>query len=260
MKIVIVGGTGRIGSRVAAKLTGHQVVIASPSTGVDSVTGAGLGEALAGTDVLLDVTRPRIYDAESVRVFFTRSTANLLREGAKAGVRHHIALTPVGTQHRPTIPYYAAKRVQEELIRASGQPYTLVHATQVFEFLGEIADVATVEDTVRLPGIIVQPIAADDVADALVETASALPLNGDIRIAGPDRLPLDDFVRRGLVARNDSRRVLRDPRALYFGGRVGTRDLLPGRGARVFPTHLEALLSLLRDSATTGSNPLPEDL
>jgi uncharacterized protein YbjT (DUF2867 family) len=259
MRIVVIGGTGRIGSRVAARLSGHEVVIAAPSTGVDSVSGAGLSSALSGAHVVIDVTRPHVYDAEAVRAFFTRSTENLLREEHRAGVGHHIALTIAGTQHPQDIPFYGAKAEQERLIRASGRPYTLVHATQFFEFVGDIADAATIDGAVRLPPVLVQPIAANDVADVLAHVATA-PAQGDLEIAGPERMHLDEFVRRALVARNDSRLVLADPRALYFGGRLATHTLLPGPRVTVCPTRFETLLSDLRAGAATGADPLPDEL
>jgi len=256
MRIVLVGGTGRIGSRVAARLAAHDVVVAARSTGVDSASGAGLRDALSGADVVVDVTRPPISEQASTDAFFRRSTANLLREGRSAGAGHHVALTIVGTHRHPDIPYYAAKAMQERLIRGSGMPYTLVHATQFFEFVGEIADAATVGGCVRLPRALVQPIAADDVADALVHAILAPPVNDDVEIAGPERFHLDDFVRRALVARNDSRLVLADPRAHYFGGRVGMRTLLPGPHAAVAATPFDTLLTQLRSSAVTAISPL----
>ncbi|WP_191906582.1 SDR family oxidoreductase [Microbacterium lushaniae] len=260
MRIVLVGGTGRIGTRVAAKLVGHDVVVAARSTGVDSASGAGLRDALRGAEVVVDVTRPPISDGAPADAFFRRSTANLLREGRNAGARHHVALTIVGTRRHTDIPYYAAKAMQERLIRGSGTPYTLVHATQFFEFVGEVADAATAGGSVRLPRALVQPMAAGDVADALVRTILATPANDDIEIAGPERFHLDDFVRRALVARNDSRLVLADPRARYFGGRIGMRTLLPGRRAAMSATRFDTLLAELRTSAVTTINPLPEEL
>ncbi|TFV82633.1 LysR family transcriptional regulator [Microbacterium sp. dk485] len=260
MRIVLVGGTGRIGSRVAAKLLGHDVVVAARSTGVDSASGAGMGEALSGADVVVDVTRPPASEPAAADAFFRRSTTNLLREGRSAGVGHHVALTIVGTRRHPDIPYYAAKAMQERLIRGSGMPYTLVHATQFFEFVGGIADAATAGGSVRLPRSLVQPIAADDVADALVRTILAPPMNDDVEIAGPERFPLDDFVRRALVARNDSRLVLADHRARYFGGRIGTRTLLPGAHAAIGTTRFDTLLTQLRSSAVTAISPLPAEL
>ncbi len=245
-KIVVIGGTGLIGSKVVAKLTahGHEALAASPNTGVDSITGEGVADALAGADVVVDVSNSPSFEQDAVREFFTTSTRNLLAAEKAAGVGHHVALTIVGTNRPQDIPYFAAKVAQEELIRRSGQPFSLVHATQFFEFLGSIADISTAGDTVTLPGGLVQPIAADDVATAVARTAAGEPVNGDIEIAGPEAFGLDEFIRRGLAFRGDPRTVVRDDAAPYYGARIGERTLVPVEGAQIFETRLEDWLPL----------------
>lgn len=235
MRIVVAGGTGRIGARVVARLRaeGHDAVAVSRSDGVDVVTGAGLAAALAGADVVVDTTRPHTYDPDGVREFFTGATANLLAAGRVAGVGRHVTLTIVGTDDLPPVAYYRAKAAQEQLVREAGTPYTLVHATQFFEFAAGIADSATADGTVRLPGILVQPVAADDVARAVADAATSAAAVTDVEVAGPDVLHLDDFVRRALAATGDAREVRRDPDATYFGGHLGERALLPSSGARI---------------------------
>lgn len=243
MRIVVVGGTGRIGARVVDRLRAHDVSAAAPSTGVDTLTGTGLGQAFAGAQVVVDVVRPHTYDPEAVRSFFTTSARNTTDAAADAGVAHYVLLTIVGTGHAPQIPFYAAKAAQEQVVRDSGLSYTLVHATQFFEFFTDIADSATHGRKVRLPPAVVQPIAAADVANALAETAVAAPINGDVEIAGPEQFALDEFVRFGLAAVGDRRRVIEDPDALYFGGRLSARTLVPGADARLFPTRFEDWLA-----------------
>lgn len=244
-KIVVIGGTGLIGSKVVAKLTehGHEAVAASPNTGVNSLTGEGLAEALTGANTVVDVSNSPSFAPDDVLEFFTTSTRNLLEAEAAAGVTHHVALTIVGTNRPQNIPYFAAKVAQEKLIRESGVAYSLVHATQFFEFVGSIADISTEGDTVRLPGALIQPIAAEDVATAVARTAAGDPL-GDVEIAGPEAFGMDEFVRRGLAFRGDARTVIRDDDAPYYGAKIEERTLIPVEGAQIFETTLEEWLPL----------------
>lgn len=244
-KIIVVGGTGLIGSKVVAKLAqhGHDAVAASPDTGVNTLTGEGLAEALAGADAVVDVSNSPSFAPDDVLSFFTTSTTNLLDAEKAADVGHHVALTIVGTNRPQSIPYFAAKVAQESLIRESGIPYSLVHATQFFEFLGSIADISTDGDTVRLPGALIQPMAAEDVATAVARTAAGSPV-GDIEIAGPEAFGLDEFIRRGLTFREDPRVVVRDDEAPYYGARIEERTLIPVDGAQIFGTRLEEWLPL----------------
>jgi len=244
-KIVVIGGTGLIGSKVVAKLTehGHEAVPASPNTGVDTLTGEGVAEVLAGANVVVDVSNSPSFAPDDVLEFFTTSTRNLLEAEATAGVDHHVALTIVGTNRPQSIPYFAAKVAQEKLIRESGIEYSLVHATQFFEFVGSIADISTDGDTVRLPGALIQPIAAEDVATAVARAAAGTPL-GDVEIAGPEAFGMDEFVRRGLTFRNDPRTVVRDDDAPYYGAKIEERTLIPLDDAQIFETRLEEWLPL----------------
>lgn len=244
-KIVVIGGTGLIGSKVVAKLAanGHDAIPAAPNTGVNTLTGEGLRDVLAGADVVVDVSNSPSFAPDDVMEFFTTSTTNLLRAEAEAGVRHHVALTIVGTNRPQSIPYFAAKAAQEGLIRESGMPYTLVHATQFFEFLGSIADISTDGDTVTLPGALIQPMAAEDVASAVARAAGGSP-RGDLEIAGPESFGLDEFIRRGLAFREDPRTVVRDDNAPYYGAKIEERTLLPVEGADIFTTTLEEWLPL----------------
>jgi len=244
-RIVVIGGTGLIGSKVVSKLAahGHEAIAASPNTGVNTLTGEGLAEALVGAETVVDVTNSPSFAPDDVMEFFTTSTGNLLRAESAAGVKHHVALTIVGTNRPQNIPYFAAKAAQEKLIRESGIGYSLVHATQFFEFVGSIADISTEGDTVRLPGGLVQPIAADDVATAVARAAAGAP-QGDIEIAGPEAFGLDEFVRRGLAFRQDPRTVVRDDSAPYYGAVIEERTLVPVEGAQLFETRLEDWLPL----------------
>jgi uncharacterized protein YbjT (DUF2867 family) len=239
-KIVVIGGTGLIGSKVVRMLTehGHTAIAASPATGVDTVTGEGVADVVQGADAVVDVSNSPSFAPDDVLEFFRTSTNSLLEAERAAGVGHHVALTIVGTNRPQEIPYFAAKAAQEQLIRSSGIPYSLVHATQFFEFLGSIADISTDGDTVRLPGGLVQPMAAEDVATAVARTAAGSPV-GDIEIAGPEAFGLDEFVRRGLTFREDPRTVVRDDDAPYYGGRIAERTLVPVDGAQIFTTRLE---------------------
>lgn len=241
MKIVVIGGTGRIGSKVVAMLRerGHQPVAASPDTGVDTLTGQGLAEVLAGASVVVDVSNSPAFDEDAARRFFETATRNLLDAEAAAGVGHHVVLSVVGTDRPNDIGYFHAKAAQEELIEASGLPYSIVHATQFFEFLKGIVDTATQADTVTLPPVLFQPMAADDVAAAVTEAAVAAPTNRVTEIGGPEQFRLDDLVRHVLTLRGDPRQVVTDPDAPYFGARVGERTLVPADGARRAPTRLD---------------------
>ncbi|GAB2831835.1 SDR family oxidoreductase [Microbacterium insulae] len=244
-KIVVVGGTGLIGSKVVAKLSehGHEAVAAAPNTGVNTLTGEGLAEALRGADVVVDVSNSPSFAPDDVMEFFTTSTINLLRAEGDAGVRHHVALTIVGTNRPHGIPYFAAKVAQEKLIRESGMPYSLIHATQFFEFLGSIADVSTDGDTVTLPGALIQPMAGEDVATAVARHAASDPV-GDVEIAGPEAFGLDEFIRRGLTFRGDPRTVVRDDTAPYYGAQIEERTLIPLDDAEIFTTTLDEWLPL----------------
>nr|WP_314845332.1 SDR family oxidoreductase [uncultured Microbacterium sp.] len=242
-KIIVIGGTGLIGSKVVAKLTehGHEAIAASPNTGVNTLTGEGLAEVLIGADTVIDVSNSPSFAAADVLEFFTTSTRNLLAAEADAGVTHHVALTIVGTDRPQSIDYFAAKVAQEKLIRESGIGYSLVHATQFFEFVGSIADISTEGDTVRLPGALIQPIAADDVATAVARAAVGEPA-GDFEIAGPEAYGMDEFARRALAFRGDPRTVIRDDTAPYYGAVIDERTLIPIDGAQIFETTLEQWL------------------
>lgn len=242
MKIVVIGGSGLIGSKLAAKLrrAGHEVVAASPSTGVDTLTGRGLKEALAGAQVVVDVANSPSFEDEAVLRFFETSGRNLLAAEAEAGVAHHIALSVVGTDRLLASGYFRAKQAQEDLIEASPVPYTIVQATQFFEFLGGIANAGAAGSEIRLSHALVQPIAAEDVAAALAEIVNEPPAGGRVEIAGPEAVPLDDLVRRYLAATGDSRQVVTDANADYFGVRLDDRSLTPAAGARLAPTGFDA--------------------
>jgi len=239
MKIVVIGGTGLIGSKLVANLTarGHEAVPAAPNTGVNTLTGEGLAEVLAGASVVIDVSNSPSFEDTAVMNFFQTSTRNLLAAEAAADVKHHVALSIVGTERTPEIPYFRAKLAQENLIKESGIPYSIVHATQFFEFLKGIADSATEGNTVRISHALIQPMAADDVASAVAEVAMAAPLNGTLEIAGPEQFCFDDFVRRGLSARNDPREVVLDPHAQYFGAELKERTLVPAGEAQLGSTY-----------------------
>ncbi|MBB5576837.1 MULTISPECIES: SDR family oxidoreductase [Rhizobium] len=232
MKIVIIGGTGLIGSKTAERLRkkGHEVIAASPNTGVNTITGEGLAAALAGAQVVLDLANSPSFEDKAVLEFFETSGRNLLAAEKAAGVKHHIALSVVGTERLPKSGYLRAKMAQENLIRASKIPYTIVHSTQFFEFLGGIAQSATVGDTVHLPAVNFQPIASDDVADVMADVALAPPVNGIVYIAGPERGRFTDIVGRFLKASNDQRKVVGDPHALYFGTELDDGSLVPREG------------------------------
>ena len=235
MKIVVIGGTGLIGSKLVTNLRerGHDAVPASPDTGVNTLTGEGLADVLRGASVVVDVSNSPSFEDAAVMKFFTTSTRNLLEQAAAAGVKHYVALSVVGTERIPDSPYLRAKNTQEALIKESGMPYSIVHATQFFEFVKRIADDATVGTTVRLPPVLIQPMAADDVAKAVGRIAVGGPLNGTIEVAGPQQFRFDELIRQGLVARHDPREVVVDPHARYFGAELGERSLIPADGARL---------------------------
>jgi len=244
MKIVVIGGTGLIGSKVITKLTehGHEAVSASPNSGVNTLTGEGLAEVLVGADVVIDVSNSPSFEENAVLDFFTTSTTNLLAAEKAAGVSHHVALSVVGTDRLPDSGYFRAKVAQENLIKASGLPYSIVHATQFFEFVKNIADAATDGTTVRLSHALIQPIAADDVATAVARTAVGSPLQGTLEVAGPAQLGLDELVRTGLSLRGDPREVVVDANAPYFGAVLAERTLVPDADATVFSTTFEEWL------------------
>jgi uncharacterized protein YbjT (DUF2867 family) len=235
MKIVVIGGTGRIGSKAVAILHqgGHEVVAASPNTGVDTITGAGLAEAMAGTQVVIDLANSPSFEDKAVLEFFETSGRNLLAAEAAAGVRHHVALSIVGIDRSPDIGYFRAKVAQEKLIESSGIPYTIIRSTQFLEFLGGIAASAADGNVVRISPGLFQPIAADDVAAIVAEVALAAPRNGIVEIAGPERASFNEIVARYLKAIGDPRQVVRDPEARYWGGRVEERSLVPLGEARL---------------------------
>lgn len=241
MKIVVIGGTGLIGSKLVAKLGdhGHEARAASPDTGVNTLTGEGLAEALTGADVVVDVSNSPSFEATAVMNFFKTSTSNLLAAEAAEGVRHHVALSVVGTERLQESGYFRAKIAQEELIKSSTIPYSIVHATQFFEFIKSIADAATTGNTVRLSPVLIQPIAADDVASAVGRTAVGQPINGVLEVAGPEQFRLDELIRERLAAKGDPRDVIGDPEARYFGALLQERTLLPGDGATLATTRLE---------------------
>jgi uncharacterized protein YbjT (DUF2867 family) len=234
MQIVVIGGTGLIGSKTVAILRrgGHEVLAASPKGGVNSITGEGVKEAVAGAEVVIDLTNSPSFEDKAVLEFFETSGRNLLPAEAAAGVRHHVALSIVGID-RSDNGYFRAKLAQEKLITASGIPYTIVRATQFMEFLGGIADSAAAGNLVRLPPVLFQPIAADDIAPIVAAVAVAAPRNGIVEIAGPERAPFDEIVARYLKAVGDPREVVRDPEARYWGGRVEERSLVPSGEARL---------------------------
>lgn len=245
MKVVVIGGTGLIGSNVVARLGehGHEAVAAAPSTGVDTITGEGLAEAVRDADVLVDVSNSPSFADDDVLAFFRTSTANLVEAAKGAGVGHYVALSVVGAERAPDSGYLRAKVAQEELIRASGLPFSLVHATQFFEFAGGIADSATADGVVTLPDGGVQPVAAADVAAVVARTSVGSPLNGVVEVGGPEVFGMDAWIRAVLGARDDRREVVGDPEARYFGTLLDEKTLLPGSDALVGPTRLEEWLA-----------------
>ena len=245
MKIIVIGGSGLIGSKLVNMLRkdGHEVVAASPSSGVNSLSGEGLTEALKGASVVIDVSNPHSFEAAISLEFFETSTRNLLTYEAAAGVGHHVAVSVVGMERLPEYGYFRAKLAQEKLIKGSSIPYSIIRATQFFEFIGRIAEEATKGNTVRLASALIQPMAADDVAGAVARIAVSTPLNGTVEIAGPERFHLDDLIRRELAARNDPREVISDPHARYFGGELSERTLVAADDARLGERRFESWLS-----------------
>jgi uncharacterized protein YbjT (DUF2867 family) len=233
MKIVVIGGTGLIGSKLVTKLRdlGHEAIPASPNSGVNTLTGEGVADVLRGANVVVDVSNSPSFEDVAVMNFFRTSTANLLSYEATAGVGHHVALSIVGTERLPQSGYMRAKVAQEKLIKEGSIPYSIVQATQFFEFVKRIADEATTGNTVHLPPVRFQPIAADDVVTALSKVATSAPLNGTLEIAGPDQFSFDELVRLRLTPLNDAREVIADPGARYFGTELGDRSLVPDEGA-----------------------------
>ena len=249
MKIVVIGGSGLIGSKLVGKLRedGHEPLAASPNSGVDTITGEGLAAALEGAQVVVDVANAPAWEDAAVLEFFRTSSRNLLAAEAAAGVAHHVALSVVGADRLPDSGYMRAKLVQEELVTTGPIPYTIVRATQFFEFIGRIADSSSNGDTVRLSPALVQPESADDVVSTLADVAVGSPLNDTVELGGPESFPLDELVRRVLRANGDPRQVTTDLHARYFGAELDERSLVPGDDARIAPTRFE---DWLRQSAT----------
>ena len=245
MKIVVIGGSGLIGSKLVTKLgeQGHEAVPASPDTGVNTLTGEGLADVLAGASVVVDVSNSPSFEDDAVMEFFETSTRNILAAEAAAGVGHHVALSVVGTDRLSESGYFRAKIAQEKRIKDSSIPYSIVHATQFFEFVKSIADAATDGNTVRLAPVLIQPIAADDVAQELDRIAVGPPLNGITEVAGPEQFRLDELIRQGLAARNDPREVIADPGGRYFGAQLTERILVPGDDAILAETRFDDWLS-----------------
>lgn len=241
MKVVVIGGSGLIGKKLVAILRrqGREVVAASPSSGVNSLTGEGLAQALAGANVVVDVTNAPSWEDAAVMAFFDTSTRNLLAAERAAGVGHHVALSVVGADRLPDSGYMRAKVHQEKLIEAGGVPYSVVRATQFFEFLGAIADSGAEGDTVRLSTAPMQPMAADDVAAALADVAVGAPLNTTVEVAGPEKMSIAEFVGRFLAASGDKREVIADPQATYYGAVMGDLGIAPGANPRLGPTRFE---------------------
>jgi uncharacterized protein YbjT (DUF2867 family) len=251
MKIVVIGGTGLIGSKLVKKLRdhGHEAVAASPNTGVNSITGEGLAGALKGASVVVDVTNSPSWEDAAVLQFFETSTRNLLAYEAAAGVGHHVALSVVGTERLLKSGFFRAKFAQENLIKASSIPYSIVRATQFFEFVKQIVDYSTEGNKVRLPRALIQPMAADDVASALVGFATGSPVNGTVEIGGPEQFRLDELARLDLDTRGDSREVIADPNGRYYGIQVSERALVPGDNAQLGEAHFR---DWLNQSANQG--------
>jgi len=251
MKIVVIGGSGLIGSKLVSNLRqrGHQVIAASPTSGVNTLTGEGLAAALAGAQVVVDVANSPSFEDKAVLEFFETSSRNLLAAEASAGVGHHVALSVVGTNRLLESGYFRGKMAQENLIKASKVPYTIVHSTQFFEFLGGIAQSGTDGKAVRLSPAFVQPIASDDVAATMADVALGAPANGTVEVAGPERVRLAEIVQRFFDATRDERTVVTDVHARYFGAELNDQSLVPGDNARIAPTRFEDWLERSRKAA-----------
>jgi uncharacterized protein YbjT (DUF2867 family) len=245
MKIVVIGGSGLIGSKLVTKLGehGHEAVAASPNSGVNTLTGAGLAEVLEDASVVVDVSNSPSFEEVAVMEFFKTSTRNLLTSEAAAGVGHHVALSVVGADRMPDSGYMRAKVAQEAVIKAATIPYTILRATQFFEFIGRIADGSTDGDMVRLSPALMQPVATEDVAAALADVAMGTPVNGTVELAGPEPLRLDELARRVLSAKQDTHQVITDAHARYFGAELDDQSLTPGDNPRIGPTRFEDWLS-----------------
>ena len=245
MKIVVIGGTGLVGRKVVSNLRqkGHEVIAASPKTGVNTITGEGLAEAVAGAQVVIDVANSPSFADDAVMAFFQTSGRNLFAAEKAAGVRHHVALSVVGTDRLPDNGYFRAKAAQEELIKASGIPYTIIRSTQFFEFLDGIADFSTQNGVVRASPAHVQPVATDDVAALVATVAITAPINGMIELAGPERVSLDDLVQRYLRAKRDPRAVVADVHARYFGSEINDKSLTPGDNPHIGATSFDTWFS-----------------
>jgi uncharacterized protein YbjT (DUF2867 family) len=257
MKIVVIGGTGLIGSKLVEKLrrAGHEPLAASPESGVDTYSGKGLEQALEGAQVVVDVSNAPDWDDAAVIDFFQTASRNILAVETTAGVGHHVALSVVGSDRLPHSGYMRGKLAQEEEVKAASVPYTILRATQFFEFIGRIADSSMTGDTIHLPPVLVQPEAADDVAGALADVAVKAPVNGIVELAGPEQFRLDELARRVLSANNDPRRVTADAHARYFGAELDDHSLTPGSNARIAPTRFEDWLG---QSAAMHTNPATE--
>jgi uncharacterized protein YbjT (DUF2867 family) len=245
MKIVVIGGSGLIGGKLVNRLRrdSHEVVAASPHSGVNTITGEGLAEALTGARVVVDVANSPSFDDKTAMEFFETSGRNLLAAEEAAGVKHHLALSVVGTDRLLESGYFRAKMVQERLIKASGIPYTILHSTQFFEFINTIAKSGVEDDVIRLSPALVQPIASDDVVAALADLAVGPPMNGIVEVAGPEAFPLDQLARTALAAIDDPRQVIADAHARYFGARLANQTLLPAGHPRFAPTRFGDWLS-----------------
>ena len=256
MKIVVIGGSGLIGSKLVPKLLerGQEAIAASPKSGVNSITGKGLAEALKGASVVVDVSNSPSWEDTAVMNFFHTSTRNLLSYEAATGVGHHVALSVVGSERMLESGYFRAKVAQENLIKASSIPYSIVRATQFFEFVKGIADISTEGNTVRLPHVLFQPMAADDVASAVGQVALRQPINGTVEIGGPERSHLDEIVRKGLTAWKDPREVVADPHARYYGIEVKERTLVPDDDAKLGRTRFETWLAQSSAKAAAGTH------
>lgn len=257
MKIVVIGGTGLIGSKLVNKLRdhGHESVPASPNSGVNTLTGEGLAEVLKGAAVVVDVTNSPSWEDAAVMNFFQTSTRNLLTYEVAAGVKHHVALSVVGTERLSESGYFRAKIGQEQLIKEGAIPYSIVQATQFFEFLKGLADISIVGDKVHLPPVLFQPMAADDVATTVAKVAEESPIDGTVEIGGPEQFRLDELVRRRLATLKDPREVVADPKALYSGAKISERTLVPGSNARLGSTTFETWLTQSGTQIQTAKSP-----